>query len=194
MLVAHEHCPAPDAAPQSGRFACAILDRLCPTLASIRQNPAERKIAPFVSSDLRTLFPPRNLQPTPFHALAHSFAQRKNITLPFPVTSALFVRSLAPERKLSLLFSCACALFREKWGCHEKFGSFIDCQSSGLSTIFTIFSFLGAQPRRVSKRLAPRLNSQGHHSVLPTLRAEGLCYALRLDEFSAAPSEAPCQS
>lgn len=166
-----------------------------PSLACLKINFLEEsQKRPCVFNRLRTLLPAQKLQHPYFHSVPHSLKLTANITPAFPATSPLFIRSLAQERKSTPLFSCACALFREKWGCHEKFGSFIDCQSSGLSTIFTIFSFLGAQPRRVSKRLAPRLNSQGHHSVLPTLRAEGLCYALRLDEFSAAPSEAPCQS
>jgi hypothetical protein len=194
MFVALEHHLAPDAPGRSGRFAPATPDHVPPTVTHIRQDPQERKAAPFVSSSLHTLFVASNLQPFLFHALPHSFAQRKNITLPFPVTSALFVRSLAPERKLSLLFSCACALFREKWGCHEKFGSFIDCQSSRLSTMFTILSLPGVKPRHVSKQPALRLNPQGHCGALPTLRGEALCYAFRLDELSAAPSEAPCQS
>jgi hypothetical protein len=47
-------------------------------------------------------------------SVAHSFIAKKFITPFFPVVSALFVRSFAKERKLSLLFSYACALFREK--------------------------------------------------------------------------------
>jgi hypothetical protein len=187
MFAAATPCPAQDPARPSGSFTSVIRDSLSPTLTRSRHNPHERKTAPFVSSNLRTLFHSQNLQPYIFHTLAHSFVHRKNITIPFPVTSALFVRSLSQERRLTHLFSCACALFREKWGCREKFGLLLDCQFYGLSTIITIF-------RLVSKRAARRLSRKGYSDALAALRSEALCYAFRLDELSAAPSEVPCQS
>ena len=195
MFAAAKRRPAHHAARLSGLFASATPNRVPPSLTHTHQNAHERKTAPFVSSSLRTLFPAPNLQPSSFHALAHSFAHRKNITLSFPVTSAPFVRSLARVQHSTPLFSCACALFREKWGCHEKFGPHLDCQSLGLSTNFTIFTLPDAKPRRVSKRVATRLNRVGRRSALPALRVQTLCYALRLDEFSPVPSsEVPCES
>jgi hypothetical protein len=192
MFVALEHHLAPDAAPRSSRLTSATPDPVPQTLSPIREDAHERKTAPSVFSNLRTLFPAQNLQPSPFQSLPHSFVHHENTTLPFPVTSALFLRSFAQERKLTRLFSCACALFCEKWGCHEKFGSLLDCQSSGLSTIFTILAHPAAQTRSVSKRTAMRLNRVGHPSALMALWHETLCYALRLEEPSAAPSEVPC--
>ena len=62
-------------------------------------------------SSLRTLFSAPKLQPSPFHAFRDSWTHRKNITIAFPVTSALFVRSFARERKSTPLLSWACALF-----------------------------------------------------------------------------------
>src|SRR5579862_2018996 len=74
------------------------------------------KIAPFVLNNLPTLFPARNPQPSRFHALAHSFTREKKPTLVFPVTSKLFVRSLAQERKSTPLLSNACARFCRNGG------------------------------------------------------------------------------
>jgi hypothetical protein len=82
----------------------------------------ERGNASFVLNSLRTLFPARNLQPSHSHKLAHSFTHNKNVTAAFTITSPLFLRSFAQERKLTHLFSCIPALFREKWGCGRKPG------------------------------------------------------------------------
>jgi len=57
-----------------------------------------------------------------------------------------------------------------------------------------IFRLPAIHARVVSKRVALRLNPRAHRGALPALRGEALCYAFRLDEFSAAPPEAPCQS
>jgi hypothetical protein len=80
----------------------------------------ERGNASFVLNSLRTLFPARNLQPSHSHKLAHSFTHNKNVTTAFTITSPLFLRSFAQERKLTHLFSCIPALFREKWGCAQN--------------------------------------------------------------------------
>jgi hypothetical protein len=75
-----------------------------------------RKFAPSVLNSLRTLFRARSLQPPHIHAVAHSFAHRENLTLAFPITSALLARSLAPERKATPLLSMPCALFCKNMG------------------------------------------------------------------------------
>jgi hypothetical protein len=75
-----------------------------------------QRFQPFIFSNLQTLFPAANPQPSPFHALAHSFAKRKRATPAFPVTSKLFARSLAQERKSTPVLSITCALFCRKWG------------------------------------------------------------------------------
>jgi hypothetical protein len=75
-----------------------------------------RKNAPFIFSSLRALFPAPQPQTPPLHPLAHSFTHNKNLTLVFPFTSALFLRSFAEERKLTSLLSCACARFGEYRG------------------------------------------------------------------------------
>jgi hypothetical protein len=56
-----------------------------------------------------------------------------------------------------------------------------------------IFRLPAIHARVVSKRVALRLNPRAHRGA-PALLGEALCYAFRLDEFSAAPPEAPCQS
>src|SRR5580658_7391004 len=70
----------------------------------------------FVFSVLRTLLSVPKLQAPYFHSLPHSLKLAQNVTPIFPVTSTLFVRSFAQERKLTPLFSCIPALFREKVG------------------------------------------------------------------------------
>src|ERR1700733_11231790 len=67
--------------------------------------------APFIFSDLRTLFRPRNPQTQHLHSLAHSLTHSKNVTPAFPSTSALFLRSCASVQCSTPLLSCACALF-----------------------------------------------------------------------------------
>jgi hypothetical protein len=98
----------PQDAPQTRRPAVSYpSDRNAPHIGNIQ------KFEPFIFSSLRALFPAQNPQPSPFHAHAHSFAQNKNVTRTFPVTSTLFARSCAHERKLTCFFSIACALFRK---------------------------------------------------------------------------------
>ena len=53
------------------------------------------KCAPFIFSGLRALFLARKPQPLRLHPVAHSLPHPKNLTLLFPITSALFVRSFA---------------------------------------------------------------------------------------------------
>jgi len=96
---------------------------LCRFCSQTRHKlPVFKNSGPFIFSNLQTLFPAANPQPSPFHALAHSFAQRKNVTPAFPITSELFVRSFAKERNSTPLLSAACGLFCEKWGWRPKFG------------------------------------------------------------------------
>src|ERR1700733_7569070 len=78
------------------------------------------QFAPLAFSSLHTLFLAPKLQPSPFHAFRDSFTNREKITPAFPITSPLFARSLAKERKSTPLFSCIPALFCEKWGCPLK--------------------------------------------------------------------------
>src|SRR5580698_8277872 len=80
--------------------------------SSVRQ---ESKIHPFVFNRLRTLCSSQILQLAYFQSPTHSLPHAQNITTAFTVTSTLFVRSLAQERKSTPLVSCACALFREMY-------------------------------------------------------------------------------
>jgi len=66
-----------------------------------------------VFNTLRPLFHRSKPQLPPAHRLAHSLPNAKSITAAFPTTSNQPARSLAPERKLSHVFSSVSALFRE---------------------------------------------------------------------------------
>lgn len=90
------------------------------------------RIGPSVFNNLRTLFSARNLQPSRSQALAHSSAQGKKVTLAFPITSTLFLRSFAQERKSTPLFSAACTRFCRNGGCAPS-GNMVT-QSNSLDT------------------------------------------------------------
>jgi hypothetical protein len=102
----------------------------CPRCSSVAAAAAlllpisghTQKFGPFIFSNLRILFPARNLQPSLFHALAHSFAHDRKLTHASPVTSTLFLRSLAQERKSTPLLSTACARFCRNggWGVNKE--------------------------------------------------------------------------
>src|SRR5579862_5306299 len=109
MFVSEGHPLHKGACPRCSSVAAA-------TARSLPISGHTQKFGPFLLSDLRTLFPARNPQPSRFHALAHSFTQDKKLTLVFPVTSPLFVRSIAQERKSTPVFSIACALFCRNTG------------------------------------------------------------------------------
>jgi hypothetical protein len=89
----------------AGRFAVASLLRRSEPLAKTS-----------VFNKLRTLLPAQKLQPAYFQSPTQSLTHTKNITAAFPVTSALFIRSFAQERKSTPLFSSAYARFCRKWG------------------------------------------------------------------------------
>ena len=93
------------------QLAAPAQNQNAPATDSTQQFPQCRAIRPLVLSTLRTLFLAPERQPSPFHAFRNSLTHRKNITIAFPVTSALFVRSFAQERKSTPFLSCACALF-----------------------------------------------------------------------------------
>jgi hypothetical protein len=82
-----------------------------------RQNA---EFASFAFNSLRTLFPAPKLQPSSFHGFPYSLTDGKNITHAFPVTSALFVRSSAQERKSTPLFSCIPARFCRYVGVSQR--------------------------------------------------------------------------
>jgi hypothetical protein len=120
MFAAKDRPPQDAASPSHpGTFAsparflptsdCSSLNCGCP------QAPRRRRV-----SSLRTLLPAQNFQPTQFQSLPHSLQQEKNTTPAFPVTSELFLRSFAQERKSTPLFSCACAQFRRYVGGSER--------------------------------------------------------------------------
>jgi len=69
--------------------------------------------ASLIFSTLRTLCPARKPQPTHCHRLTHSLLVAKVITRAFPIGSRFFRRFVAPERNVTPLFACACALFRK---------------------------------------------------------------------------------
>jgi hypothetical protein len=76
----------------------------------------------FLFSVLRALLPAPKRQAPCFHLLPHSFKLLQNVTPIFPITSTLFVRSFAQERRSTPLFSCIPALFRENVGmAHASF-------------------------------------------------------------------------
>ena len=104
--------PPQDAAVSSRPGALAAPAGLLPTSdrsspnCTCPQEPRRRR-----ARNLRTLFLAQIFQRPYFHLLVHSFNKERNVTPAFPVTSPLFGRSLALERKSTPLFSCACARF-----------------------------------------------------------------------------------
>jgi len=94
------------------------------------QFSLERRNVPFIFSTLRTLFLAPKLQLARFQSAPHSSPHGDNVTFAFPVTSALFVRSLARVQYSTPLLSIACALFCENGGVGAKFGLHLDCQQS----------------------------------------------------------------
>lgn len=71
----------------------------------------ERGLHPFVFSILRTLSFAQKSEASHFHKLANTLMLVLNLTLTFPMIYGLPTRSLAQERKLTRLFSCAPARF-----------------------------------------------------------------------------------
>jgi hypothetical protein len=118
--------------PAPGRPSPPRRARLSSTLPPTQapHSSQERENAPFVFSELRTLSFPRKPQPAFSQQVPHSLPHSANLTAAFPITSALFVRSWAQERKLTPLLSIACARFRRNGGYPAKFGLNIDCQQS----------------------------------------------------------------
>jgi hypothetical protein len=84
-------------------------------LARIDSNfRQELQNRPRVFSSLHTLLSARKLQATYCQSLAHSLVPAQNITTVFSVAYGFILRSWAPERQSTPLFSKDCALFREK--------------------------------------------------------------------------------
>jgi len=75
-------------------------------------SSAHEPSAPRIPSYLQNVLPAR-IPKCPAFSQLHSLRPRSKVTPAFPVTSTLLVRSLAPERKLTRLLSCSCALFRK---------------------------------------------------------------------------------
>src|SRR5579862_8325642 len=98
------------ARPQDAALSCRPADSAKGPRSSANFGNT-RKNAPFIFSSLRTLFPTPNPQTSHLHPLADSFKYSKDVTPAFPVTSALFPRSFAQERKSTPLLSSACARF-----------------------------------------------------------------------------------
>jgi hypothetical protein len=109
-MFAAKDRPPEDAAVSSRPGALAAPARINSNLRQESQMP------PFVFSKLRSLLPAQKFQRPYFHPLPHSLQQEQNLTPAFPIISALFVRSCAQERKLTHLFSDACALFGKTTG------------------------------------------------------------------------------
>ncbi len=122
---------------------------------------------PFVLSSLRTFFPAVPPQTSRCHPLAHSLTHRKNITPAFPFTSALLFRSFAQERKLTPLFSCACARFCRKWGYRENLVRKLDCQYSLLSRSLRISPRCYATNPRKPFAAAPRSSPTSTRQCIP---------------------------
>jgi hypothetical protein len=101
--------------------------------------PQERSLSPLLSINRAISNSPSHRQPSYLQSVARFWTSLKMLTPMFPVSSALFVRSLVPERKLTHLLSCACALFCEKVGVARNSGriltvNFIDYQQSVRNT------------------------------------------------------------
>lgn len=108
-------CAAKDRPPRDAAASCRPVTFAAP--ARINSNlRQESQIRPFIFNRLRTLLPEQKLQPAHFQLLTHSLMHAKNVTAAFPITSTLFLRSFAPERKSTPLVSCACALFWRNGG------------------------------------------------------------------------------
>jgi hypothetical protein len=129
MSTDSNHYRVQDARHPRGHFPYAAPAGIPKTIGRdckhVRKDALDSLRGSFVSSNLRAPFLAPNLQPKPSHALAHSCAHVKNITLAFPVASPLFVRSFAKERKSTPLFSCVSALFCRNGGYPKKSVNFL---------------------------------------------------------------------
>jgi hypothetical protein len=108
MFAAKDHRPQGVVAYPGSAIAPAPAD----ISGNLRQ---ESQIHPFVFNRLRTLWSSQILQLAYFQSPTHSLPHTQNVTTAFTITSPLFVRSSAQERKSTPLVSCACALFREMY-------------------------------------------------------------------------------
>ncbi len=129
------------------------------SLLAVARHPAVSS----VFNRLRTLWPTRNLQPTYFQSPTHSLQRERKLTHLFTITSPLFVRSSAQERKSTPLVSCACALFRTPPGGR---GGGAKAQSESPRPIRTrVWALLDSprnrvwlylEPHEISRRIDPR--------------------------------------
>ena len=79
----------------------------------VRSFPQERKLSPLLSMKRLPERPEPLRQHTYFQPVADSWTGLKIITPTFPIPSTLFVRSSTTERKLTIVSSASCALFRK---------------------------------------------------------------------------------
>ena len=161
------HLPHEGVCPRRSSSAAA-------TARSLPISGHTQKFGPFIFSNLRTLFPARNPQPSRFHALAHSLTQDKNLTLAFPVTSKLFLRSLAQERKSTPLLSRACARFCRNGGSGQMPGE----KTAHAGAVRVLSTALNAGVR----------SSPNRHSRFSTVRVR-LALSPILSGFGARHSE-----
>jgi len=106
--------PAPPQRPLVILRGSVVIPR--PEGRGICFSTARQQSEPRVFSSLCALFRTPGPEPPPIQSVASLFLRTKSITIVFSVTSELFARSLAPERKSTPLFSIACTLFCKNTG------------------------------------------------------------------------------
>jgi hypothetical protein len=102
---------------------------------------------------------------------------------------AFFVRHSTQGRNLAPLFSYSYRLLLPQLPYF-----YIHAVCPGVYCCFASYCYPTVCTRDHSEGVAVRLNGGEHRNPLPALRDETLCYALRLDQLSAGPSEVSCGS